>query len=301
MQSKKKALGRGLNAILESPETDITSRDISGNYVVGAIAHLNVDTIESNPFQPRTHFDESELAELTLSIQTQGIIQPLTVRKMGYDKYQLIAGERRLKAARLAGMTEVPAYIRVANDEQMLEMALVENIHRENLNPLEIAISFQRLIEECEMNQEDLSRKVGKDRSTVSNYIRLLKLPTEIQIAIRDKRITMGHARALINIPDRNTQLVFLHRILEKKLSVRQVEDLVRSLSEPEPAVITPHEPAMLPVKFEKARESLHHRLNADVAMKVYSKGNGNIIIPFTSEEDFDRIVSHLQGQEPTP
>lgn len=295
MQSKKKALGRGLNAILESPETDITSRDISGNYVVGAIAHLNVNSIESNPFQPRSHFDESELAELTMSIQTQGVIQPITVRKMGYDKYQLISGERRLKATRLAGLTEIPAYIRVANDEQMLEMALVENIHRQDLNPLEIAISFQRLIEECEMNQEDLSKKVGKDRSTVSNYIRLLKLPTEIQIAIRDNRISMGHARALIGIDDLKTQLIILHRILEKKLSVRQVEELVRNLTDEQP-LPKQHEPAILPVKFEKAKETLNNKLNTKVEMKVNAKGNGSILIKFASDEEFDRIISHLQG-----
>src|ERR1035437_163704 len=172
MQGKKKALGRGLSAILESPETDITSRDISGEYVVGAIAHIAVEKIEPNPFQPRMQFNEEELAELTLSIQAQGIIQPITVRKLGYDKYQLISGERRLKAARLAGLTEIPAFIRIANDEQMLELALVENIQREELNPLEIAISFQRLLDECKLKQEELSQKVGKDRSTVANYIR---------------------------------------------------------------------------------------------------------------------------------
>ncbi|HZX62867.1 MAG TPA: ParB/RepB/Spo0J family partition protein, partial [Bacteroidales bacterium] len=211
MQGKKKALGRGLSAILESPETDITSRDISGEYVVGAIAHIAVEKIEPNPFQPRMQFNEEELAELTLSIQAQGIIQPITVRKLGYDKYQLISGDRRLKAARLAGLTEIPAYIRVANDEQMLELALVENIQREELNPLEIAISFQRLLDECKLKQEELSQKIGKDRSTIANYIRLLKLPTEIQIAIRDKKISMGHARALITIDDVKTQLVILH------------------------------------------------------------------------------------------
>lgn len=295
MQSKKKALGRGLSAILESPETDITSRDISGEYVVGAVANLKIELIESNPFQPRTHFDENELAELTLSIQTQGIIQPLTVRKMGYDQYQLIAGERRLKAAKLAGLTEVPAYIRVANDEQMLEMALVENIHRTELNPLEIAISFQRLIEECHLKQEELSQKVGKDRSTVSNYIRLLKLPTEIQIAIRDGKISMGHARALINIDDIKTQLILLHRILEKKLSVRQVEDIVRTITS---GKIFPHrkEPAILPFKFEKARETLHSRIGSQVEVRVNAKGNGTIIIPFLSDEDFDRIVTILNA-----
>ncbi len=293
MQGKKKALGRGLSAILESPETDITSRDISGEYVVGAIAHIAVEKIEPNPFQPRMQFNEEELAELTLSIQAQGIIQPITIRKLGYDKYQLITGERRLKAARLAGLTEIPAYIRVANDEQMLELALVENIQREELNPLEIAISFQRLLDECKLKQEELSQKVGKDRSTVANYIRLLKLPTEIQIAIRDKKISMGHARALITIDDIKTQLVILHRIFEKKLSVRQVEEIVRNF-EPGKQLTTRKEPAVLPLKFEKIRESLTKKLNTLVDVKVHAKGDGTIIIPFRSDEEFDRIITKL-------
>jgi ParB family chromosome partitioning protein len=293
MQGKKKALGRGLSAILESPETDITSRDISGEYVVGAIAHVAVEKIEPNPFQPRMQFNEEELAELTLSIQSQGIIQPITVRKMGYDKYQLISGERRLKAAKLAGLTEIPSFIRIANDEQMLELALVENIQREELNPLEIAISFQRLLDECQLKQEELSKKVGKDRSTVANYIRLLKLPTEVQIAIRDKKITMGHARALITIEDVKTQLVILHRIFEKKLSVRQVEDIVRNLG-PGRQLAPRNEPAVLPLKFEKIRESLTHKLNTRVDVKVHAKGDGTILIPFRSDEEFDRIITKL-------
>ncbi|MGA2821945.1 MAG: ParB/RepB/Spo0J family partition protein [Bacteroidales bacterium] len=293
MQGKKKALGRGLSAILESPETDITSRDISGEYVVGAIAHVAIEKIEPNPFQPRIQFSEEELAELTLSVQAQGIIQPITVRKLGYDKYQLITGERRLKAAKLAHLTEIPTFIRVANDEQMLELALVENIQREELNPLEIAISFQRLLDECKLKQEELSQKVGKDRSTVANYIRLLKLPTEIQIAIRDKKISMGHARALITIEDVKTQLVILHRIFEKKLSVRQVEEIVRNL-EPGKHIIKRNEPVVLPVKFEKIRDSLTKRLITRVDIKVHAKGDGTIIIPFRSDEEFDRIITKL-------
>lgn len=295
MQGKKKALGRGLSAILESPETDITSRDISGEYVVGAIAHVPIHQVEPNPFQPRTHFEESDLAELTISIQEQGIIQPITIRKLGYDKYQVIAGERRLKAARLAGFTEIPAFIRIANDEQMLELALVENIQRQELNPLEIAISFQRLLEECQMNQEELSKKVGKDRSTVANYIRLLKLPTEIQIAIRNGRISMGHARALINIDDTKTQLIILHRILEKKLSVRQVEEIVRELT-PENPVKKRSETQILPVKFEKIKETLKSKLNTEVSFRLNSQGKGSIIITFKSDNDFDRIVSKLDS-----
>jgi len=294
MQGKKKALGRGLSAILESPETDITSRDISGEYVVGAIAHISVEKIEPNPFQPRQQFNEEELAELTLSIQAQGIIQPITVRKMGYDNYQLISGERRLKSAKLAGLTEIPTFIRVANDEQMLELALVENIQREELNPLEIAISFQRLLDECQLKQEELSQKVGKDRSTVANYIRLLKLPTEVQVAIRDKKISMGHARALITIDDVKTQVVILHQIFAKKLSVRQVEELVRNLT-PGKQISEKSEPFELPVKFERVRDTLTRKLNTRVDVKVKAKGNGTIIIPFRSDEEFERIIKELE------
>lgn len=295
MQGKKKALGRGLSAILESPETDITSKDISGEYVAGAIAHIPIDQIESNPFQPRTQFDETDLAELAISIQNQGIIQPITVRKMGYDRYQIIAGERRLKASKVAGITEIPAYIRVANDEQMLEMALVENIHRSDLNPLEIAISFQRLIEECKIRQEELSHKVGKDRSTVSNYIRLLQLPAQIQLAIRDNTISMGHARALITIENEETQLLILHRILEKKLSVRQVEDIVRRLASEQPLKKRSRN-SLLPFKFERVKETLNKKLDTEVELKISPKGNGSIIIPFRSDEEFDRIVSKLES-----
>ncbi|HAH59908.1 MAG TPA: chromosome partitioning protein ParB, partial [Bacteroidales bacterium] len=231
MNPKKKALGRGLSAILESPDTDITSEDISGNFVAGAIASLPISQIEANPFQPRTDFDEETLTDLAASIKEQGIIQPLTVRKMGYDKYQLIAGERRLKASQIAGLTEVPCYIRIANDQQMLEMALVENIQRENLNAIEIGISYQRLLDECNFSQDELCKRVGKDRSTITNYIRLLRLPAEVQVAIRDSKISMGHARALINIDDEETQVTILHNIISKDLSVREVEEIARNLN----------------------------------------------------------------------
>ena len=215
---KKTGLGRGLSAILESPETDITSKDISGNYVAGAIANLPLGKIETNPFQPREDFDEAALAELSQSILEQGIIQPLTVRKMGYDKYQLISGERRFRAAGLAGIESVPCYIRVANDEQMLEWALIENIQRENLNAIEIAISYNRLIEECSLTQEELSKRVGKNRTTVTNYMRLLRLPAEVQAALRDGSISMGHARSLINVEEETKQLIITRKIIADEL-----------------------------------------------------------------------------------
>jgi ParB family transcriptional regulator, chromosome partitioning protein len=291
MQGKKKALGRGLSAILESPETDITSRDISGEYVAGAIAHVKLDQIDPNPFQPRVSFDEDGLAELVISIQSQGLIQPITIRKMGYDRYQIISGERRFRACRIAGMTEIPAYIRIANDEQMLEMALVENIQRTDLNPLEIAISYQRLVDECNLKQEEISKKVGKDRTTVSNYIRLLSLPTEIQLSIRDNRISMGHARAVITIEDVQTQLQILRRILEKKLSVRQVEDIVRNLSAGKKS--SEKKPGSeVPGQFEKGRDILAERLGIRVEIRINNKGKGFIRIPVESEDEFNRIVA---------
>ena len=289
MKSKKKALGRGLDAILQSPDTDITSDDISGNYVVGAIASIAISKIETNPFQPRTEFDEDMLSELAQSIREQGIIQPLTVRKVGYDKYQLIAGERRLRAARLADVNEVPCFIRVANDEQMLELALIENIHREDLNALDIAISYQRLIEECDLTQDKLSKKVGKNRATISNYIRLLKLPAEVQMALKNSKITMGHARAIINIEDPDDQIRVLQKIVIGDLSVRQVENAVRSLHKGEK-----RPPAPLPEKYRKMEEALNRALSPGVSLKRNNKGRGNIVIPFGNDEELDNLLKKL-------
>ena len=290
---KKTGLGRGLSAILESPETDITSKDISGNYVAGAIANLPVEKIETNPFQPREDFDETALAELAQSILEQGIIQPLTVRKMGYDKYQLISGERRFRAAKIAGVALVPCYIRVANDEQMLEWALIENIQRENLNSIEIAISYNRLIEECNLTQDELSKKVGKNRSTVTNYMRLLKLPAEIQAALREGAISMGHARSIINVDDEAKKLIITRKIIAEELSVREVEKLVRQLDK---IIVPASKPAKvaLPLKYESMKDSIQARLNRKIELKRTPKGRGTIIIPFTSDEDLQAIISKL-------
>jgi ParB family chromosome partitioning protein len=292
---KKKALGRGLSALLEGSEQEPGGqKEYTPEYNTGSVNMIPVSQIEPNPFQPRTHFSEPELAELSISIREQGIIQPITLRKLKHDSYQVIAGERRLKASKMAGLTEVPAYIRLANDEQMLEMALVENIQREELNPLEIAISFQRLLEECKIRQEDLSQKVGKDRSTVSNYIRLLKLPAEIQVAVRDGLITMGHARAIINVEDEKIQLLMLQRILEQKLSVRKIEEMVRHSLNAGPKK-KKTEPSSLPPRFEKVKSMLDARLQARVDVKLSRGGAGSIIIPFRSDEEFDRIISKLE------
>jgi len=289
MKTKKKALGRGLDAILQSPETDITSKDISGNYVVGAIASIEISKIEANPFQPRDNFDDELIDELASSIRKQGIIQPITVRKLGYDRYQLISGERRLRAARSAGMKDIPCYIRVANDEQMLEMALIENIHRKDLNAIEIAISYQRLIEECELTHEKLSERISKNRSTITNYLRLLKLPAEVQLALRDNKISMGHARAIINIPDPDRQVSILEKIIAGDLSVRQVEDLVRKINEP---AAGKKETEPLPEHLGRSARDLAAKFGADVKIRRNTNGKGQIVISFESDQDFSRILT---------
>lgn len=298
MSSKKKAaLGKGLSAILQSPETDITSKDISGNYVVGAVANLKINTIETNPFQPRDLFDQDALQELADSITKQGIIQPLTVRKLGYDQYQLISGERRLRASKLAGLVEVPCYIRVANDEQMLEMALVENIQREDLNAIEVAISYQRLMEECSLSKEQVGSMVGKNRTTVTNYLRLLRLPAPIQSAIREDKITMGQAKPLINIEDEALQLELLNEIIEGNLSARKIESRVKEINEAvkEEKKDTRQTKLPLPVRFEEIKQTLTHKLETDIKLDRNNKGKGKIVINFNSDEDLERILSLIE------
>ena len=284
----KRALGRGLDAIMQSPETDITSKDISGNYVAGAIAEIDINLIETNPFQPRTEFDETTLRELAQSIKEQGVIQPVTVRKLGYDKYQLISGERRLRASKMAGMKTIPVFIRVANDQQMLELALIENIHRENLNAIEVAISYQRLIDECGLTQEDVSEKVGKSRSAVANFLRLLKLPAEVQIAIRDGHISMGHARALININDKEQQLKLLQQIVEDEMNVRQTEELADKAKN---SGKERKQTNFIPEHFKSKIKTLSQTLNTKVKVKRNVKGQGSVVIDFKDEAEFDRIM----------
>ena len=285
----RKSLGRGLDSILQSPETDITSRDISGDFVAGAVAEIDIDLIETNPFQPRTEFDETALRELAQSIKEQGVIQPVTVRKLGYNKYQLISGERRLRASKMAGLTKIPAFIRVANDEQMLELALIENIHRENLNAIEVAISYQRLIDECNLTQEEVSEKVGKSRSAVANFLRLLKLPPEVQLAIRDGHISMGHARALININDKEEQLKLLQQIIMDEMTVRQTEELADKAKGK--ADKERKQTNFIPEHFKSKIKTLSQTLNTKVKVKRDIKGHGSVVIDFKDEAEFDRIM----------
>jgi ParB family chromosome partitioning protein len=285
----RRALGRGLDAIMQSPETDITSKDISGDFVAGAVAEIDINLIETNPFQPRTEFDETALRELAQSIKEQGVIQPVTVRKLGYNKYQLISGERRLRASKMAGLNKIPAFIRVANDEQMLELALIENIHRENLNAIEVAISYQRLIDECNLTQEEVSEKVGKSRSAVANFLRLLKLPPEVQLAIRDGHISMGHARALININDKEEQLKLLQQIIMEEMTVRQTEELADKAKGK--ADKERKQTNFIPEHFKSKIKTLSQTLNTKVKVKRNIKGQGSVVIDFKDEAEFDRIM----------
>ncbi len=298
MNAKKKALGRGLSALLTSPETDITSFDSSGRYILGAIANIALTKIESNPFQPRADFEIDALNNLAASIKEQGIIQPITVRKLGYDKYQLICGERRLKAAHIAKLKDIPAFIRLADDQQMLEMALVENIQREDLNALDIAISYNRLIEECKLTQMKLSERVGKDRTTITNYIRLLKLPAEIQIALRDNKISMGHARPLINVKDAEAQIDILNKIITNGLSVRKVEDIVKNYNSGKLNKSFKAQPKTLPVKYSRIQKKLSVKFPSGIEIKRNNKGKGSIVIPFKSDQDLERIVSLIENPD---
>ncbi|MCC6838066.1 MAG: ParB/RepB/Spo0J family partition protein [Bacteroidia bacterium] len=304
MSTKRNALGKGLSALLENANTDITNTRLEGDAkVVGSVSTIEISKIETNPFQPRTQFDEDALNELAGSIKEHGIIQPITVRKLGYDKYQLISGERRFRASQIAGLTAVPAYIRIANDQAMLEMALVENIQRENLDAIEVAISYKRLIDECNLTQEQLSQKVSKQRSTITNYLRLLKLPVEIQLGIREGDITMGHARALINIEDPDKQLAIYQQIVLNDLSVRDVEDIARGVKTetsgaPAKQKTDKKETAKTALSFEQKQvlDDLRAVFNAKVQISKDEKGKGKIVIPFKSDNDLKRILDLLDA-----
>jgi ParB family chromosome partitioning protein len=298
MSNKRNALGKGLSALLENANTDITTnnRAAAGELgaVVGAVTNLPLSQIEANPFQPRSNFEEQALSELADSIKLHGIIQPVTVRKMGYDRFQLISGERRFRASQLAGLENIAAYVRVANDQAMLEMALVENIQRENLDAIEIAISYKRLIDECNLTQEQLSEKVSKQRSTVTNYLRLLKLPAEVQLGIREKKISMGHARALINVEKSDDMVDIYHRIMEDGLSVREVEELTRDKKKIEPRLKHKNLTGDLDERYKDKIKSLSKQYGAKIELKSNLQGEGKLIIPFTTEDELDRIIDAL-------
>lgn len=299
MAKKRNALGRGLSALLEDNDNmeseDRSLRQRDDVIRTNSLHEIPLDAIETNPYQPRDYFDEEALQELSESIQLHGIIQPITVRKLTDKSFQLISGERRYQASKLAGLDKIPAYVRMANDQQMLEMALIENIQRENLNSIEIALSYQRLLSECELKQEELGDRVGKKRSTVNNYLRLLKLPPDIQLGLKEDKISMGHARAIINIEDVDLQLAIFKKIIEEGLSVRKVEELVRnqdSSKKKEPKAETPKE---LSAEYKQLQQSLSSHFGTKVQVKNNGKNKGEIKIPYVSVEDLNRILEILQ------
>jgi len=294
---KRNALGKGLSALLNDSVSVLpnkneigTSADVNG---MGSVNEIKIAEIEVNPFQPRTDFDQDALIELADSIKLQGLIQPITVRKVNAHKFQLISGERRLRASKLAGLTQIPAYVRTANDQQMLEMALIENIQRENLNAIEVALSFQRMIDECSLKQEELGERVSKNRSTVTNYLRLLKLPPTIQASIRDNQISMGHAKALISVADPSKQLYIHQLIIQQELSVRKVEEMVREMQKA-PVKKEGKQPEPLSFQVQKIQDDLASKFSTNVKLKLNSQGKGSIEIPFLSEDDLNRILEML-------
>lgn len=292
---KKSALGKGLGALLANADTDVTSSNGSG--AVGSISMIPIESIEANPFNPRTNFEKDALKELSNSIAEHGIIQPLTVRKLGRDRYQLISGERRFRASQLAGLTEIPAYVRIANDQTMLEMALVENIQREDLNPIEVALSYQRLIDECSLTQEQLSQKIAKSRSSITNHLRLLKLPADIQVGVRAKQISMGHARALVSAGTEEEQVALFEKVVSENLSVRDIEKILRGENIDAPTTkSTPKKTKKTTISESEFifKEHLSDRLSTKVDIKKGSDGSGKLVVNFNSENDLNRIIDLL-------
>ncbi|TKG91196.1 ParB/RepB/Spo0J family partition protein [Puteibacter caeruleilacunae] len=284
--AKRNALGRGLGALID--DADRVKEPSS------SINEIDIRKIEANPYQPRTHFDEEALSDLSASIKEIGIIQPITLRKINGDKFQIIAGERRFRAAKLAGLESLPAYVRETDDENMLAMALVENIQREDLDAIEVALSYQRLIDECKLTQETLSERVGKKRSTVTNYLRLLKLPAIIQKGIRERAITMGHARALVNITDADTQIMIFDQIIKYDFSVRKVEEVVRMLNSEQKEEKKKTNQEKFPGEFNDFKKQLDKFFQTNTDFKMNDKGKGKIVIPFNSPVDLERIVAIL-------
>ncbi|MEQ8220075.1 MAG: ParB/RepB/Spo0J family partition protein [Arenibacter sp.] len=303
---KKQALGRGLSALLKDPENDIQSAsDKNADKVVGNIVELDMDAIDVNPFQPRSNFNDEALQELASSIKELGVIQPITVRKLDFNKYQLVSGERRYRASKLIGLETIPAYIRIANDQESLEMALVENIQRQDLDPIEIALSYQRLIDEIQLTQEKMSERVGKKRSTITNYLRLLRLDPIIQTGIRDGFVSMGHGRALVNVEKKQDQIALYEKIVGENLSVRDTEKAVKDYQEGNNQVARvaalsgkePKKSAINPDFIDKNLDALSDYLSVKVDIKASEKGKGKIIIPFHSKEEFNRLKKLITGE----
>lgn len=293
--SKKSGLGKGLGALIEGADT----MGVSQSAGLSAIDEVDISKIEANPWQPRSTFDEEALEDLAVSIKEVGIIQPLTIRKIGDDRFQIIAGERRFRASKMAGLTKVPAYVRDSDDDTMLQLALIENIQRQDLDAIEVALSYQRLLDECKMTQENLSEKVGKKRSTVSNYLRLLKLPAVVQKAIRDREISMGHARAIINVKDPDTQVMLCKQIIEYDFSVRKIEEIVKKLEDEDQDISSDVKgnkgnASNISEQYKALKDHLGKHFQTKVDFKINDKGKGKIVIPFDSEKDLERIIEIL-------
>lgn len=299
--NKKKELGKGLRALLSNIESTNVKSEVKAEAVKelsSSIAMVKLDAIEVNPFQPRVDFNTEELMELAKSIKIHGLIQPLTIRSIGGNNFQLISGERRMRASKMAGLTEVPAYVRTANDQEMLEMALIENIQRADLNAIEIAISYQRLIDECSLTHEALSERVGKNRSTVTNFLRLLKLPPEIQSSLKTQQISMGHARALAGIPDIAQQLIMFKKVVNDNLSVRQIEDALRASTSNIPSVAKNNSNtnrSAVSLEIEKIKKELSMKIGAKLEISRDEKGKGKFVIAFKNDAEFNNIYDYLK------
>lgn len=297
--TRKQALGRGLSALLKDPENDIQSAsDQNADKVVGSIVELDLESIAVNPFQPRSNFDDESLKELADSIRQLGLIQPITVRKLGFNQYQLVSGERRYRASKQIGLKQIPAYIRIANDQESLEMALVENIQRQDLDPVEIALSYERLIDEIGLTQEKLSERVGKKRSTITNYLRLLRLDPIIQTGMRDGFISMGHGRSLVNVDSREDQISLYEQIIGENLSVRETEARVRgyhnaSGQSQKQGTIAKQE---IPDFATQGLEALKQYLEREAKLAISAEGKGKISIPFKSTADFKNLIKRITG-----
>ena len=293
MSHNKEELGKGIRSLLQDIDSDLNTgnSELESSALANSVSRLPLDQIEINPFQPRTEFDEQSLWELAESIRVHGVIQPVSVRKISNGKFQLIVGERRLKACKMVGLTDIPTYVRSANDQEMLEMALIENTHREDLNALEIAINYKRLMEECDLKQEELGTRVGKDRASISNYLRLLRLPPEIQVGLRSRSISMGHARALVAIEDSKRQIEVYNEIIKKGISVRMAEFMAKNSGGKRPAPTAVKLPQ--PEYYNRLQSELEQALDAKVKLRKMSAG-GEITIKYRSEDQLNRLVNRL-------
>ncbi|MCH9822265.1 ParB/RepB/Spo0J family partition protein [Salibacteraceae bacterium] len=296
MANKKRALGRGLSALLENADTDITSKySAADSHVAGSISEIAIGSITPNPFQPRKQFSTEALQDLMDSIKVHGVIQPVTVRKVGNDQFQLISGERRFRASTLAGLPTIPAYVKIANDQSMLEMALIENIQRENLDPIEIAVSYERLIKECNLTQEEMAGRVGKSRVSITNFLRLLKLPDEIKKGLQERKLSMGHARALLSIDDEKKMMRLYYSILENSLSVRKVEEQSKELSNSDSDSSKRQKASPLSFEEKSWVSSLSNDYATKIALNRDVEGKGKLVFHFSSASEMEELIKKLK------